>query len=124
VDVAAEDEVLRRSRNVHAAWAESDVETLRSLIASDYHHVDIHGVVFGRDDWLAYAAEPRSPGAVTSEDEAVTVIGTLAILTSTIALANFDDAARVRLTEVWSRTTDGWRRSWYHATTSEPPSRE
>ncbi|MFP5369434.1 MAG: nuclear transport factor 2 family protein [Actinomycetes bacterium] len=113
------DHVVHLSRQVHDAWARSDVATLEGLIASDYHHVDVYGRVFDRAAWLAYAASPRSPGQLRTVDEEAAVIGGAAVVTSTLLLPGLAEAPVVRLTQVWRRTADGWRRSWYQATRVE-----
>jgi ketosteroid isomerase-like protein len=115
-----EEDIVRRGRTLHAAWADSDVVTLESLLAPDYHHVDIYGASFGRDAWLSYAAQPRSPGPITTEDEVVAVMGDVGVLTSTLHLPTFDAAPVLRLTQIWVRSPRGWLRSWYHATTVLP----
>lgn len=118
--MADEEDVVRLSRGVHVAWAESQIAVLQALIAPAYHHVDIYGEVFDREGWLAYAAAPRSPGNVHTEEEQVAIIGDVAVLTSTVRLSDFADAPVVRLTEVWTRIGGGWLRSWYQATSAEP----
>ena len=114
-----QDHVVHLSRQVHDAWARSDVATLEALIASDYHHVDVYGRVFDRDAWLAYAANPRAPGDLQTVDEEAAVIGDAAVVTSMLLLPELIEAPVVQLTQVWRRTGDAWRRGWYQATRVE-----
>ena len=118
--VTDEEDIRSRASKVRIAWATSDILTLDALIASEYHHVDIYGVVCDRAGWLEYAAQPRSPGLLTVRSEQIEVLGDVAVLTSTIFLSDLADGLELVLTEVWAKFPSGWQRRWYHATSVTP----
>lgn len=114
------DELVALGRAFHRAWADSDVGRLDGLLADDYFHVDIHGQVFDRTAWLAYAADQRTTGELGFDDERVAVLGDVGVVTSELTIPALDDAQRVRIMQVWRRTANGWRRAWYQATVVRP----
>lgn len=112
--------LISLGRQVHRAWATSDVGRLGELLAEEYTHVDIFGHTLDRSSWLEYAAEPRTPGELAFHDEHVVVFDEVAVLTSSLSLSALPEASLVRLLQVWLRSSDGWRRRWYQATAVQP----
>jgi ketosteroid isomerase-like protein len=124
--VGTAESIKRLAHEFAEAWGRSDVETLDQLLAKRYTHTDVNGRVWDRSSWLAFAAEPRSVGAVSSEDVEVLLLGGTAIVTGRNVVEFKDESGpagsgehSLRFTQVWVREANGWKRAFFQATSED-----
>jgi ketosteroid isomerase-like protein len=99
------------------AWAESDVERLRSMLAPGYIHSDFQGRVFRRDEWLAYAGSQGHGSAITFRDLEIVEYGSVGLVNGANDIAGGSmGQSTIRFTQVWAQIEGEWKRLAFQAT--------
>src|SRR5206468_473592 len=60
--LTGQQQVETAARNFGEAWANSDVDAIRSMLADDYIHTDTDGKVLNKAAYLAYIQERKTKG--------------------------------------------------------------
>jgi hypothetical protein len=117
---SSEDELTERMREFGQAWAKSDVDTLDSLLAAEYHHTDIFGRTLNRAEWLEYARAARPVNSMDFRDVVLKFYGGVAVITGTSVIVGQptspDSNVNINFTQVWARDNGEWRRAFFQAT--------
>lgn len=121
---AVETEIKKLVSDTAAALAKNDVAALEKMYAENYMLVNLDGSVQNKTDRLASIRSGDTKFDSFTYDE-VTVrsnpegTGAIAILRATATGQNKGTKidGTVRVTQVWSKTKDGWRQVSGHATT-------
>ena len=117
------------------AYAAADVEALRDRLAAGYVHVNGgSGSVIGREAWLAWVAgraEALAAGRLVLDHYEVGELevrvhgGDAAVVTGVVDSRGRQDGepfvSRIRFTNLWIRTADGWKRAAFHDSALPPP---
>jgi ketosteroid isomerase-like protein len=129
-DVNAErnPEVIQAVHDIGTAWAQHDVSTLERLVADDYIHTDILGLVQNKDEWLAdvrsRAANERPAHELSFEDLKVQMYGDVAVVTGR-NIWRLGPGRMVtlplRFTQVLTKRKGYWQRSVFQAGIAELP---
>ena len=105
--------ILQAAERRAQALTDRDPEALRSLLHRDFCWTSYRGEVFDRDAYIA----SNTAGALAwheqlLEDAAITVIGDTGVLTAVVVddveSGGARETFRLRLTQTWLRTAEGW----------------
>jgi ketosteroid isomerase-like protein len=121
-------EVIQAVHDIGTAWAQHDVPTLERLVADDYIHTDILGLVQNKDEWLAdvrsRAANERPAHELSFEDLKVQMHGDVAVVTGR-NIWRLGPGRMVtlplRFTQVLTKRKGYWQRSVFQAGIAELP---
>ena len=109
-----EEEVTQAALRRAAALAAGDEAALRLIMHPGLRWTTFRGEVLGYEDYIA--GNTRGDVRWRSQrlsDVTVTVVGDAAVLTAAVTdevtRDGHDVAFRLRLTQTWVRTADGWR---------------
>jgi hypothetical protein len=126
VNAQMKQEVIQTVHDIGNAWAHHDLPTLERLVADDYTHTDILGLVQNRGEWLAdvrsRAASEQVAHDLAFEDLNVQIHGNVAVVTgrNIWRLARFI-ALPLRFTQVLTKNKGYWQRSVFQAGVAELP---
>jgi hypothetical protein len=128
VNAETKQEVIQTVHDIGKAWAQHDLLTLERLVADDYTHTDILGLVQNRGEWLAdvraRAASEQVPHDLAFEDLNVQIHGNVAVVTGRniwrLGPARFI-ALPLRFTQVLTKRKGYWQRSVFQAGLAELP---
>lgn len=128
VNAETKQEVIQTVHDIGNAWAHRDLPTLERLVADDYTHTDILGLVQNRGEWLAdvrsRAASEQVAHDLAFEDLKVQIHGNVAVVTGRniwrLGPARFI-ALPLRFTQVLTKNKGYWQRSVFQAGLAELP---
>ncbi|MCH6232857.1 nuclear transport factor 2 family protein [Cognataquiflexum rubidum] len=112
-------EIIQIMQNSIVAWGDSDTLTLSKLLAPEYRHSDIYGKILTRQEWLNYAAKPRSVTDYKTDDvDIVLYNNNLALVTGKNSHQSSKSTKRteLRFTQVWIKNNGQWKRSAFQGT--------
>ena len=113
-DSAAEKEVAAAASRRAAALAAADAAALRELLHPDLQWTTFRGEVLGREDYIAgNTGDGLRWRTQRLDDIKVAVVGDTAVLTAwvtdEVTRDGQDLSFRLRLTQTWVRTPEGWQ---------------
>ncbi len=126
-----EAEIRERIGRFDAAVAAGDVPQVESLLADTCFHTDIYGIFQDKQSWIDSWLKPQAEGlkagnfrwqVYRSDDIQVQVLADdVAVAVGRWMLKRSDFPAPMigRFTHVWKRTSSGWKRAAYQATSVE-----
>lgn len=119
---AVREEIIQVMQTSIVAWGNSDTLALSKLLASEYRHSDIYGKILTRQEWLSYAAKPRSVTDYKTEDvDIVLYNNNFAVVTGKNSHQSSKSTKRteLRFTQVWIKNNGLWKRSVFQGTLIE-----
>ena len=111
------EDLLTATRRFGEAWANHDYKTLDSLLAEDYLHTDIEGLVFDRQHWLSDAKRQPRGYSISFHDVEATVYGDVGVVTGANELVGGGSPiGAIRFIQVWVWRGGMWQRKTFQAT--------
>lgn len=117
------DALCRRVQSTASAWAHFDLARFERLIGPGFVHIDDHGRLMRKADWLRWArgfAHHTGHVDVLMRDILIRRLGSTAVVTTEDYIWHDDgrppSAEHLRITTDWHRYGDGWKEVSYQAT--------
>jgi ketosteroid isomerase-like protein len=110
-------------RELGTAWGSRDLVSLERLLATEYTHTDVSGLVLHRADWLEQVKARATTFTVAFDDVRVSPLGEGALATGANRITGADgQVLDLRFTQLWVVEGGHWRRRAFEATLiANPP---
>jgi ketosteroid isomerase-like protein len=109
-------------RELGTAWGSRDLVALERLIATEYTHTDVSGLVLHRADWLEQVKARATTFTVGFDDVRVSPLGEGALATGANRITGADgQILDLRFTQLWVVEDGHWRRRAFEATPIASP---
>lgn len=122
------EELLQALNDFNKAFQEGDTVTLKSMIVEDYVHTNGGSAPINKTDWISYMQQRRlqidaghlEVVSYNMDETTIRFYDHIAIVSARVLSvtrnSSISSENKFRVTSIWVRRPEGWRRAGFHDT--------